>query len=104
MKKHHDLIHNYKGEWDISIAMRDHFISLEKDKRKRNVYAWITYICLKGQFTRNEQFDTELVKQISIHIDESSLSENDKDLCRYFRVRYSFADNNVSPNNAQYVF
>lgn len=106
MKKYHDLIHDYEGEWDISMAMRDHLISLEKDKRKQNVYAWITYICFKGQFSRTEQFDTELVKQIGIHIDESSFNENDKDLRRYFSVRYSFADNNVSPTNAQieYVF
>lgn len=106
MKKYHDLIHDYEGEWDISMAMRDHLISLEKDKRKQNVYDWIKYICFKGQFSRTEEFDTELVKQIGIHIDESSFNENDKDLRRYFSVRYSFADNNVSPNNAQieYVF
>ncbi|XP_065929858.1 uncharacterized protein [Magallana gigas] len=104
MEKYHDLIHHYEGDWDISMALRDHFVSLKNDERKRHVYAWIAYICFKGQFTRAEQFDTELVEKIGFHIDKSSFNENDKDLRRYFRVRNSNAKKNVSPNNVQYVF
>lgn len=104
IQKYHDLMHNYEGEWDISMAMKYHFISLENDERKRHVYAWILYICLKGHFTRDEPFDTELVEKIGFQIDKSSFNENDKDVQRYFRVRNSNAIKNVSPSNAQYVF
>lgn len=104
MEKYHDLIHHYKGDWDISMALKDHFISLENDEGKRHVYEWIAYICLKGHFTRDEPFDTELVEKIGFQIDKSTFDENDKDLCRYFRVRNSNAKNSVTPNNAQYDF
>lgn len=100
----HDLIHGYTGEWDICMVMVDHFRSLENEERKRHVYAWIVYICLKSQFTRAEQFDGELVNKIGIQIDKSSFNEKDKDLQRYFRVQNSKTKDSVSPNNAQYVF
>lgn len=73
IEMYHGLIYDNKGEWDIFMVMRDHFISLKNDERKRQIYAWITYICLKGQFTRDEQLETELVKQIGIHIDRLSM-------------------------------
>lgn len=65
IEMYHGLIYDTTGEWDIFMVMRDHFISLKNDERKRQIYAWITYICLKGQFTRGEELDTKLVKQIS---------------------------------------
>lgn len=104
MERYHDQIHDYKGEWDISMAIRDHFISLENDETKRHVYAWIVYICFKGQFKQNEQFDTELVETIGFQIDKSPINENDKDVCRYFKMRNSYSENNDSPSNAHYVF
>lgn len=104
MERYHDQIHDYKGEWDISMAIRDHFISLENDETKRHVYAWIVYICFKGQFKQNEQFDTELVETIGFQIDKSPINENDEDLCRYFKMRNSYSENNDSPSNAHYVF
>ncbi|XP_065929955.1 uncharacterized protein [Magallana gigas] len=102
IQKYHDLMHNYEGEWDISTAMRYHFNSLENDERKRHVYAWIVYICLKGHFTRDEPFDTELVKKLGFQIDKSSF--NEKEMQGYFMVRNSNAMTNASPSNAQYHF
>lgn len=104
MERYHDQIHDYKGEWDISMAIRDHFISLENDETKRYVYAWIVYICFIGHFKQTGQYDTKLVEKIGFEIDTSSFNENDKDLCVYFKMRNSYSENNVSPSDKQYVF
>lgn len=85
-------------------VMRDHFAALENDREKRYVYEWIMYICLKGKFSRSDLYDTDLVKKMSYEIEPSSFNENDKELCRYIRMRNSDKLKLVPPENAEYVF
>lgn len=62
------------------------------------------YICLKGKFSRSDEFDTKLVKEMNFEIEQSSFNEEDKELCRYIRMRNSDKLRNVSPENAEFVF
>lgn len=106
IEKYHDLIPNYLDNWDILKVMKDHFISIEKDRNRRHVYEWITYICLKGKFTRSESFDASLVKELDFKITDSSFDENDTELSKYVRMRNSDIRQKIPPNSprAQYVF
>lgn len=107
IEKYHSLIPNYLQECDILKAMIDHFTALEKDEKRRQLYEWIVYICLKGKFTPGS-FDTNLVERIGFVIDELSFKlyfyDNNFELCEYIRMRNSDKQKNVQPENAQYVF
>lgn len=76
---------DYLDNCDILKAMKEHFISIEKE----NVYEWIIYICLKGKFTRSEPLDASLVKEIGLKITDSSVDENDTEYSKYVRMRNS---------------
>lgn len=93
--------------WNMLKAMRDHLTNLEKDENSRKVYEWIVYICFKGKLTSGS-FDADLVEEMGFTIDESSFrltfDDNYSELCRYIRMRNSDKQNNVLPENAQYVF
>lgn len=104
IKEYHELIPQYLDNWDILRVMRDHFTALENDREKRSAYEWIMYVCLKGKFCRSDPYDTNLVKEMSFEIEQSSFNENNKELCRYIRMRNSDKQRNVAPENAQYVF
>lgn len=104
IKEYHELIPQYLDNWDILRVMRDHFTVLENDREKRYAYEWIMYICLKGKFLRSDKFDRKLVKEMNFEIKQSSFNEEDKELCRYIRMRNSDKLRDVSPENAQYVF
>lgn len=87
--------------------MIDHFTAKEKDGKRRQLYEWIVYICLKGKFTPGS-FDTDLVEKIGFVIDELSfkLSFDDYnfELSEYIRMRNSDKQKKVPPEKAQYVF
>lgn len=104
MEKYHDLIPNYLHNLDILKVMSDHFTSIEKEEGRRHVYEWIMYICLKGNFSRSDPFDTYLVKEMSFEIQQPSFDENDSELRRYVRMKNSDKQMNVSSENAHYVF
>lgn len=104
IKTYHELIPQYLDNWDILRVMIDHFTAIENDRERRYVYEWIMYICLKGKFSRTDPYDTNLVKEMSFKIEQSSFDEKDKELCRYIRIRNSDKLRNVSPENAQFVF
>lgn len=104
IKEYHELIPQYLNNWDILRVMRDHFTALENDREKKYAYEWIMYICLKGKFLRSDEFDTKLVREMGFEIKQSSFNEEDKELCRYIRMRNSDKLRNVPPENAQFVF
>lgn len=104
IKTYHELIPQYLDNWDILRVMIDHFTAIENDRERRYVYEWIMYICLKGKFSRSDPYDTNLVKEMSFKIEQSSFDEEDKELRRYIRIRNSDKLRNVSPENAQFVF
>lgn len=104
IKRYHELIPQYLENCDILRVMIGHFTALEKDIKKRHVREWIMYICLKGKFSRSDEFDTKLVKEMNFEIEQSSFNEEDKELCRYIRMRNSDKLRNVSPENAEFVF
>lgn len=64
MERYHDQIHDYKGEWDISMAIRDHFISLENDETKRHVYAWLYTFVLKDNLNKMSNLTQNWLKQL----------------------------------------
>lgn len=104
IQRYHELIPNYLHNWDILKVMRDHFGDMEIDGGRKYVYEWIMYICLKGKFSRFDEFDSHLVEQMGFEIEQSSFDENDTELSRYVRIRNSDKLRNESPENAQYVF
>lgn len=106
IEKYHNLVPDYLDNCGILKAMRKHFISIEKDRNKRHVYEWITYICLKGKFTRSEPLDTSLIQEIGFEITDSSFDESYTELSKYVRMRTSDIKQKVQPNSrrAQYVF
>lgn len=107
IEKYHDLIPDYLHHWDVLKVMVDHFTSMAKDGKRRKVYEWIIYVCLKGTFTPGS-FDANLVEEIGFIIDELSFEvtfdDNDSELCKYIRMRNSDKKKNVASRNAQYVF
>lgn len=104
IKEYHELIPQYLDNLDILRVMRDHFTALENDREKKYAYEWIMYICLKGKFLRSDEFDTKLVREMGFEIEQSSFNEEDKELCRYIRMRNSDKLRNVPPENAEFVF
>lgn len=106
IEKYHDLVPDYLDNCDILKALREHFISVQNDKNRTHVYEWITYICLKGKFTRSESFDTSLVQEIGFKITDSSFDESYTELSKYLRMRNSNIRQKMPPNSprAQYVF
>ncbi|XP_065934335.1 uncharacterized protein [Magallana gigas] len=105
IQRYHELIPYYLEKIDILKAMVEHFTSIEKETGVRHVYEWIMYICLKGKFSRSDQFDTHLVDKMGFKIEQSSFNEN-TELSRYVRMRNSDKLNNVSSRSvsAQFVF
>lgn len=92
IEKYHDLIPDYLHHWDVLKVMVNHFTSIAKDGKRRKVYEWIVYVCLKGTFTPGS-FDANLVEEIGFIIDEMSFEvtfdDNDSELCKYIRMRNS---------------
>lgn len=104
IQRYHELIPNYLHNWDILKVMRDHFSDMEKDGGRRYVYEWIMYICLKGKFSRSDEIDTDLVKEMNFVIEKSSFNEDDTEIRRYVRMRNSDKLRKESPAKAQFVF
>ena len=102
--RYHDLVPNYIKDWDLLKALSDHITALVENNEMRFVSEWIKYICLKGKFSRSDQFDEKLVKDVGLEIEKDTFDENDVDMRRYIRMRYSDQQNNVSAEEAQYVF
>ena len=104
ISNHHDLISNFTDHGDILKAMANHIAELEQKTDMKIIYDWITYICLKGQFSRSEPFDEDLVKNLNLEISSSCFDEHDSRFQRYFRLRYRDQQINVSTDRARYVF
>nr|XP_022345787.1 uncharacterized protein LOC111138215 isoform X2 [Crassostrea virginica] len=102
--RYHDIVPNYIKDWDILKALSDHITALGENKNLKYVSEWIKYICLKGKFSRSDQFDEKLVKDVGLEIEKDTFDENDVDIRKYIRMRYSDQQNNVSGEEAQYVF
>ena len=84
--------------------MAKHIAELEQKTDMKIIYDWITYICLKGQFSRSEPFDEDFVKNLNLEISSSCFDENDSRFQRYFRLRYRDQQINASTEYARYVF
>ncbi|XP_048752250.2 uncharacterized protein LOC130046343 [Ostrea edulis] len=104
LAKYHDLIHGYVDNRDLLKTMTDHFTALENETEKKHVYGWIMYICLKGKYARSENVDEALIQNMKFGITARSFDENSDELNRYVRMRNSDKRNNISPQDAQYVF
>lgn len=90
IEKYYDLILDYLYYWDVLKVMVDYFIFMVKDGKRRKVYEWIVYVCLKGIFILG-LFDVNLVEEIGFIIDELFFEvifdDNDFELCKYIRMR-----------------
>ena len=84
--------------------MAKHIAELEQKTDMKIIYDWITYICLKGQFSRSEPFDEDLVKNLNLEISSSCFDEHDSSFQRYFRLLYRDQQINVTTDHARYVF
>nr|XP_022344808.1 uncharacterized protein LOC111137587 isoform X1 [Crassostrea virginica]XP_022344809.1 uncharacterized protein LOC111137587 isoform X1 [Crassostrea virginica] len=104
LANYHELIGNYIRDPDILKVMTDAITTLRENIKKTNGCNWIDYICLKGRFSRSEEFDESIVEVFDLRITRSSFDVTDSILKRYVRMRYSDRQNNVSTKEAQYVF
>ena len=102
--RYHDLVPNYRKDRDILKALSDHFTALGENNDMKFVYEWIIYICLKGKFSRLDLFDEKTVIDVGLQIRKDTFNENDVHMQKYIRMRYSDQHNNVSAEEAQYVF
>ena len=84
--------------------MAKHIAELEQKTDMKIIYDWITYICLKGLFSRSEPFDENLAKNLNVEISCSCFDEHDSRFQRYFQLRYRDQQINVSTDHARYVF
>ena len=104
LANYHDLMGSYIRDPDILKVMTDAITTLRETMKKTNGCNWIDYICLKGKFSRSEEFDEDMVNVFDLRITKSSFDETDSILKQYIRIRYSDRQNNVSAMEAQYVF
>ena len=102
--RYHDLVPNYRKDRDILKALSGHITDLGENNDMKFVYEWIIYICLKGKFSRLDLFDENMVIDVGLRIRKDTFNENDADMQRYIRMRYSDQHNKVSAEEAQYVF
>lgn len=100
IRNHHDLVSQYDEYLDILKVMKNYIIAMETDMNMKLVYSWIKYLCLKGKFSRSDEFEEGLVEDLR----KSSFDENDSNFQKYFRKRNSDERNNISAEDAQYVF
>lgn len=101
LANHHDLISNYIKEKDILKVMKDHFTDLAEEDG--NVYKWLAYICLKGEFSPSKEIDNKVVDGLGYEMKNSSFEFSEK-LKRYVRMRTKDKEQKVSENKATYVF
>ncbi|XP_061196694.1 uncharacterized protein LOC133204970 [Saccostrea echinata] len=104
LERYHDVIDDYVIKGSLLQAMTDHITGLEGDKETKSTYEWLMYICLKGQYNRSEEFDTELINTMAFAINKSSFDEFKESLSKYIRIRNSDKQKNIPPESAQYVF
>lgn len=90
LSHYHELSSHYVNDRDILKVMKDHITALEK----QNVYRWIKYICLKGQFSLSK-FDDNLGEVIGVS--KEDFMKNDDEIKKYFTK-------NGSENEDTYVF
>nr|XP_022338665.1 uncharacterized protein LOC111134132 isoform X3 [Crassostrea virginica] len=88
--KHHDrtLIRNYIENQDILRVMTEHFTALETKENMKEVYEWISYICLKGQFSTSEALDQDLMATWDFGIQKDDFVKNDN-LKDFFQLKPS---------------
>ena len=102
--RYHEMVPNYRKDRDILKALSGHITDLGENNDMKFVYEWIIYICLKGKFSRLDLFDEKTVIDVGLQIRKDTFNENDVDMQKYIRMRYSDQHNNVSAEEAQYVF
>ncbi|XP_062614756.1 uncharacterized protein LOC134281862 [Saccostrea cucullata] len=102
LEKYHNVIDDYVIKGSLLQAMTDHITSLEGDKETKSTYQWIMYICLKGQYNRSEELDTELIRTMEFGINKLSFTEDL--LSKYIIMKNSDQQKKVPPESAQYVF
>ena len=85
---HHDpiLLRNYIDNQDILGLMTKHITDLETDENTKQVYGWISYICLKGHFSTSDAFDKDLVTKWDLGIEKDDFEKNEN-MKKYFRLK-----------------